>query len=220
MTIAHAPVIRPQASPDHADAAGRLLVGISLLMVVLVAAAGLAAWRTSEPSENAVRSALLASARTVDAHAAAMIEHAGRLAQSAQAVPGPQRDHWSGDAEHMIADGRGLLDLAQRIRARAARLGEAPLHRSVADLSIIRVQAAALRADGEAAIAHGRVMVDHGLVMADLARQPGSGILASDAALMSDDAERIVSVGAELVRIATMLTAAADRFEHSLGLPR
>ncbi len=187
-------------------AAGGVAVLVALWVIAQILSLG----------EQGVATRLLSTAALIDEHAAAMIDHGGRLLAAASAGSGPDREHWIGDARHMISDGDSLHALATRLRAAASELGERPEQYTNARAQLLDARAATLRADGEAAIAHGRAMIDHAVLMNELARQPGSAVTAADAELMSADAARIVDAGQRVLSVAGSLDALANQLRGAL----
>lgn len=183
-------------------------VGLAVLLVVVSASSG---------AVVSVAGDLRQTADRIDQHATAMIDDGQRLADSARASTGPNRELWIATARHMAADGVGLRAMAQRLRASALTLGDEPTHRSNATASALGFQAALLRADARAAINHGRAMIDQAPILEALARKSGSGITESDAALMVTDASRIIDAGEATLAVAARLDVAAEQVGRMLG---
>ncbi len=212
----HAPTV--PSVPVRRYPRGLLFVGIGLIVVgALIVGVSVLSRPGVNTTEASVSSGLFETAAIIETHGAAMMDHGRRLAAAARLSTDPNRDHWIADGEHMVADGAGLIALAERLRSAARLLGGHPTSRAEVDLSMIFGEAAALIAEGRGAIDHGRAMVDHANVMVALARQPMSGITEADAALMAEDAPKIIDAGERVMRIGMTLRAFADQMRRSLG---
>lgn len=210
------PDVRP--SPSAPQAAAPLLLA-AVAGFALVSGLLILALSASVPADTTtVGSWLRETATLLDGHAAAMIDDGNGIMAAAQASTGPDRDHWAADSAQMVVEGRNLLALGQRLRASATLLGEQPTQRAREDLGLIKGEGLSLRADGQAAVAHGQAMVEHRRLMVTLAARPGSGITPADAALMEQDASRIVDAGTRISRTADALLVAVGRLRRSLGL--
>lgn len=183
-------------------------VGLAILLLAVSASSGAVASVAGDLRQTADR---------IDRHATAMTDDGQRLADSARASTGPNRELWIASAQHMTADGVGLRAMAQRLRASALTLGDEPTHRANATASALTFQAALLRAVAQAAIDHGRAMIDQAPILEALARKSGSGITQSDAALMATDASRIIDAGQATLAVAARLDLAADQVGRMLG---
>ena len=207
--------VADRARSSHRLSLPSVPIVILLMLALFVAVLAFAA---SAPSDvPSITGDLVQTANLIDQHADAMTADGRQLADQARSVTGADHDLWVATAEHMVADGASVRGLAQRLRASAIVLGDAPTYRSNADPSSLTAQAALLRADGQAAIDHGRNMVDQAAFMATLAHRPGSGIKEQDASLMLTDATRMIDAGERTLALASRLDAGADQLRRGLG---
>lgn len=212
----HAPTV-PSVEPHPYLRSLGVAALIAALVLGLLAAVWLSLPKAEGVSQSGVAASLVEAAAVIESHGAAMADHGRRLADAARLSAGPNRDHWVADGEHMVADGQGLRALAERLRSTARGLGSNPTSQTGVDLMVLSGEASLLVAEGQGAIDHGAAMVAHANVMLDLARQPGSGVMESDAALMAEDAPRTIDAGKRVRQIGLTLRAFTDQMNRSVG---
>lgn len=217
MAINAAPIPAARTDVWH----GRFGAPLALGLVVLPFAAILLWYALSGTTDQATLAAeIRTTATVVDEHAAAMIRIGDRISQSAATSSAPDRATWAAYGVHMISDGRGLQDLAARLRTTATVAQADQLHRGSIQLgeAALKARWEQLRADGEATAAHGRVMVD---MARDLNGGIASGIItASDAREIQQASQGMVDAGDRVVRAADRLLALVDQMQRWMGFPR
>ena len=198
---------------------GRYGPALALALVVLPFAAALA-WAVSlQPiDEGRLADSISATALDVDDHARVMIRVGERVATAAResAVPDAERASWTAYGEHMVADGRALQELAQRLRTTADVVRTDPTKAWRVDPGMLRSRWEHLRTDGDATAAHGRAMVAQARTVADAGRR--LGLVTSDEVAEIERASLgMASAGERIVRIANSLMGSLDQMQRWLG---
>lgn len=211
----HAPAL-PRPDVWH----GRFGPTLAIALVVLPFAALLAWGALTMPAsdETDAAASIRDTAAVVDAHGTAMIEIGERVSDAASASTAADRATWAAYGQHLISDGRGLHDLAQRLRDTATVAETDPLHKGYhIALDALAARWQALRADGVATADHGRFMV----VLADeMSSGVAAGtITAEDQRALASSASGMIDAGERTVHAADLLIASTDQMQRWTGNP-
>lgn len=217
MAVHTAPLPRLRQDVWH----GRFGPVLALALVTLPFAAALVWAVSARPLDEAsIAGEIRATATLVDDHAAAMIRVGERVSAAASASTAPDRVAWVAYGAHMVADGRGLEALGDRLRQTAIVAEADPLHRGRVDVAAAVLQARwqQLRADGSATAEHGRVMVQ-------MAREQRAGaaspfITAADLGEIERASVGMEEAGERIVRAADMLLASTGQVQRWMGIGR
>lgn len=209
------------AAPAPARDLWHSRVGAPLVLLLLALPLAIAIlWSGATALDPAAASASIAETATVvEATAASTTRMGERLVKAAEASTATDRDAWIAYGRHMIEDGRGLADLAARLRGTATVAAADPVHRST-DVAVAVLQARweSLRADGRATIEHGRVMVR---MASELGAGIAAGILSEeDVREVRSTAARMVESGERVVRTAELLLADTSLVQRWMGVSR
>lgn len=196
-------------------------IGAPLVLLLLALPLAVAIlWSGTTALDPAAASASIAeTAAVVEATAASTTRMGERMLKAAEASTAADRDAWIAYGRHMIEDGRGLADLAARLRGTATVAAADPVHRST-DVAVAVLQARweSLRADGRATTEHGRVMVR---MAGDLGPGVAAGILSQeDVAEVRSTAARMVESGERVVRTAELLLTDTSLAQRWMGVSR
>ena len=192
-------------------------VGVGTTIVFLFFAAVLGAERGPEGTLVEAQAGLSVTHETIAAHAMTMRTQGARLLQLTTGSMSPHREHWVSDARGMAADVTWLETTERMIESQARLLGEHPGQAVRSDLSFVHDTGSALVSEGDELVIHGQAMREHGLAMAELARASGTDIAPADAALLRDDADRLVDAGVRTRTVGAALERMGEQFMRSLG---
>ena len=192
-------------------------IGVGIALVFLLFAAALGAERGSQRTLVEAQADLVVTHETIAAHATTMRTQGARLLQLTTGSMSPHRDHWVSDARQMVADASRVETTARMIDSQARLLGEHPGQAVRSDLSFVHDTGNALVAEGDELVTHGQAMREHGLAMAELARASETDIAPADAALLRDDADRLIDAGVRTRTVGAALQRMGDQFMRSLG---
>ena len=187
-------------------------IGVGIAIVFLLFAAALGAERGSQRTLVEAQADLVVTHETIAAHATTMRTHGARLLQLTTGSMSPHRDHWVSDARQMVADASRVETTARMIDSQARLLGEHPGQAVRSDLSFVHDTGNALVAEGDELVTHGQAMREHGLAMAELARASETDIAPADAALLRDDADRLIDAGVRTRTVGAALQRMGDQF--------
>ena len=199
---------------------GRFGPTLALALVALPFGAILI-WASTFPRIDTMAAArdIRQTAALVDEHAASMTRIGERVAAAAGASSAG-RAAWLGYAQHMIADGRTLVAVAQRLRDVAVLAETDPTHGGNAGIGVAVMSARwnELRADGQATAQHGRVMVQ---MANDLTAGVRQGILTpADATEIQRASAGMVQAGERVAQAAGQLLGSVDQMQRWMGAGR
>lgn len=193
---------------------------LALGLVVLPFAAALVWTMSLSPVDHrALAESIRSTAVLVDEHAAVMIRIGERIGSTARASDAPSRETWIAYGGHLVSDGRGLEDLAARLRKTAVVAEADPMHRGRVDVAgaILQARWEQLRADGRATALHGGVMAEQARAMGGAP----SGIAgAADLVELEQASVGMAEAGERTVRVAEMLLGSVSQMQRWLGISR